>query len=167
MEEHLKVAVHVACVSLVDQAHISLLIPYFIFFSQGKVDEKIRMHLLKFDPSKFLPLSANFFPHNFQSLIRDPIITKPRILSMNIDSVLFILFKRHGLMHPDITGDTELTIHNLNLKQESFSSSVKHTSKILLVEPGLPYLNHHFACLLLEEVLNLEISELITWHTFR
>ena len=70
-------------------------------------------------------------------------------------------------MHPDIADDTELTIHNLNLKQESFSSSVKHASKILLVEPGLPYLNHHFACLLLEEVLNLEIRELITWHTFR
>ena len=117
MKEHLKVAVHVACVSLIDQAHISLLIPYFIFFSQGKVDEKIRMHLLKFDPSKFFPLSTNFFPHDFQSLVGDPILKKPRTLSMNIDSVLFFLLKRHVLMHPDIAGDTELTIDNLNLKR--------------------------------------------------
>ena len=167
VEEHLKVTVHIACVSLVDQANISLFIPYFIFFSQGKIDKKIRMYLLKFDPSKFLPFSAYFFPHNFQSLVGDPIFKKPRTLSMNINSVFFFLLKRHVLMHPDVAGDTELTIHNLNLKRQSFSSSGNHTTKFLLVEPGLSYLNHHFSCLLLEELLYLQILELITWHIFR
>ena len=125
------------------------------------------MHLLKFDPSKFFPLSTNFFPHDFQSLVGDPILKKPRTLSMNIDSVLFFLLKRHVLMHPDIAGDTELTIDNLNLKRQSFNSSGNHTTKFLLVEPGLPYLNHHFGCLLLEELLYLQILEFITWHIFR
>jgi hypothetical protein len=115
VEEHLEIAIHVACIALVDEPQV--VSRYLLFLSQRQTHEEVRVHHLYFDPSNLIPfLLAEDLARGLDMFVRYAVLGQPAASTMDDNHGFKSLVDDDFLRQSHPASHTVLLITDLNLK---------------------------------------------------
>jgi hypothetical protein len=104
MKEHLKVAIHITSVSLIDQTQVVLTKVFLL--SDSESDEEVRVNWRQLEPASLFPIFfGQGFPNRLDVLGGGGVVAEPGILAVHYDPKFNALVHDHVLRESQSAAD--------------------------------------------------------------